>query len=87
MRKRLEILLTDQEMADIRVLASRNGISDKEWARQTLHLSCSEVSMIDGETKLNVIDRAAKYNFPTTDIDQMLSEIDQSYLSDLPAIF
>ncbi len=86
MSKRLDILLTDQEMADIRVLAGRKEISAKEWARQTLLLACSQVSMIDRETKLNAIDRAAKYNFPTADIDQMLSEIEQAYLSDLPAL-
>ena len=83
MSKRLQVLLPDQEMSDIQILAERAQMSVGEWVRQTLREARSRKSLKDPAEKLKAIRRAAEYNFPEVDIDQMLREIEQGYLSDL----
>lgn len=84
MSKRLQVLLPDQEMDEIQLLAGREHLTVGEWVRRTLREARSQKSMISRETKLRVIERASEYNFPTANIDQMLAEIEQGYLFDLP---
>jgi hypothetical protein len=81
MSKRLQVLLADEEMSDIRILAQREHVTVGEWVRRTLREARTHKSVKDPETKLKAIRRAAECNFPTADIDQMLREIEQGYLS------
>src|SRR5450759_4152654 len=81
MSKRLQVLLADQEMSDIQLLAQREHLSVGEWVRRTLRDARTHKSVKDPEAKLRAIRRAVEYNFPTADIDQMLREIEQGYLS------
>jgi hypothetical protein len=81
MSKRLQVLLADDEMADIRTLAQRERLTVGEWVRRTLREARSRQSVKDPAIKLEAIRRAAECNFPTADIDQMLREIEQGYLS------
>jgi len=46
-------------------------------SRRTLREARQQKSMRDPAVKLAAIRRAAEYNFPTADIHQMLSEIEQ----------
>ena len=84
MSKRLQVLMPDQEMDEIQLLASRQKLPVGEWVRRTLREARNAQSMIDPESKLRAIRSAAEYSFPTADIDQMLSEIAQGYPTDLP---
>jgi hypothetical protein len=79
MSKRLQVLLPDQEMSDIRRLAKRERLTVGEWVRRVLREARSSRSVIEPETKLKSIRQAAKYSFPTADIDQMLNEIERGY--------
>lgn len=79
MSKRLQVLLPDQEMADIQHLAKREQLTVGEWVRRTLREARSSRSLADPETKLRAIRRAAQHSFPTGDIEQMLAEIEQGY--------
>ena len=79
MRKRLQVLLPDPEMADIRSLAKRERLTVGEWVRRALRDARSSRPAIDPETKLKAVRRGAKYSFPTADIDRMLSEIERPY--------
>ena len=81
MSKRLQVLLADQEMSDIQVLAQREHLTVGEWVRRTLREARTHKSVKDPAAKLEAIRRAAEYNFPEVDIDQMLREIEQGYLS------
>ena len=76
MSKRLQVSLTDQEMADIRTLASHERLTVGEWVRRTLREAHTHQSVKDPEAKLKAIRRGAQYSFPTGDIDQILGEID-----------
>lgn len=73
--------MADQEMSDIQILAQREHLTVGEWVRRTLREARAQESVKDPAAKLEAIRRAAEYNFPEVDIDQMLREIEQGYLS------
>jgi hypothetical protein len=77
--KRLQVLLSDEEMKDIQRLARRERLTIGEWVRRTLREAQASKPLSDPETKLKAIRRAAKYSFPTAGIEQMLSEIERGY--------
>jgi hypothetical protein len=79
MSKRLQVLLPDQEMADIQRLARRERLTVGEWVRRTLREARQRKPVNDAETKLRAVRRAAKHSFPTGDIEQMLREIERGY--------
>jgi len=81
MSKRLQVLLPDQEMAEIERLARREKLTVGEWTRRVLREARAAKPSSDSETKLKAIRRAAAYSFPTGDIDQMLREIEKGYES------
>jgi len=78
--KRLQVLLPDAEMDDIRRIARREHITVGEWARRALRAARSKQAAGDPQAKLKVLREAVKYSFPTADIDQMLQEIERGYL-------
>jgi len=79
MSKRLQVLLPDQEMSDIQRWAKRERLTVGEWVRRVLREARSTRSVIEPETKLKSIRQAAKYAFPTADVEQMIGEIEQGY--------
>jgi hypothetical protein len=79
MSKRLQVLLPDAEMSDIRRLAKSERLTVGEWVRRTLRDARESRPVIDPETKLKAVRRGAKYSFPTADLEQMLSEIERGY--------
>jgi Ribbon-helix-helix protein, copG family len=79
MSKRLQVLIPDQEMADIQRLAKRERVPVSEWVRRVLREARARRPNIDPETKLKALRRAAEYSFPTADVNEMLSEIERGY--------
>jgi len=77
--KRLQVLLPDREMSDIQRLARRESLTVGEWVRRVLREARATRSVIEPESKLKAVRRAAQYSFPTADIEQMLSEIERGY--------
>ena len=66
-------------MSDIQRLAKRERLSVGEWVRRVLSEARTSRPTIEPETKLTSIRRAVKYSFPTSDIKEMLSEIERGY--------
>ena len=85
MSKRLQVLLADDEMSDIKLLAQRERLTVGEWVRRTLREVRNQKSVRDPAAKLAAIRRAVENPsaIPEVDIDQMLREIERGYLSDL----
>jgi hypothetical protein len=81
MSKRLQVLLPDQEMLDIQRLAKRERLTVGEWVRRALREARSARPASEPEAKLRSVRRAAKYSFPSADIEQMLAEIERGYSS------
>jgi hypothetical protein len=81
MTKRLQVLLPDPEYREIQKIARSRRISVAQWVRQALHEAKREEPLGDVSNKLEALRAAAKFEFPTADIEQMLAEIEQGYLS------
>jgi hypothetical protein len=79
MSKRLQVLLPDPDMEEIRRLARRERLTVGEWVRRTLREARSRQPVHEPQWKLKAVRKAAKYSFPTGDIDQMLAEIERGY--------
>jgi len=79
MSKRLQVLLPDSEMSDIRRLAKCERLTVGEWVRRALRDARASRPASDPETKLKAVRRGAKYSFPTADLEQMLSEIERGF--------
>jgi len=77
--KRLQVLLPDQEMAEIQRFARRERVTVGEWVRRVLREARTRQPVNDPEAKLKAVRKAARYSFPTADIEEMLSEIEQGY--------
>ena len=77
MSKRLQVLLEESELAEIRKLARRQRLSTAAWVRQALRAARRAEPGADAKKKLAVVRAAVAYSFPTADIDQMLREIEQ----------
>jgi len=80
MTKRLQVLLPDPEYREIQKIARSRRISVAQWVRQALRAAKREEPLGDVSNKLEALRAAAKFEFPTADIEQMLSEIEQGYL-------
>lgn len=80
MSKRLQVLLEEAELAEIRRAARLNRMTVAEWVRQALRRARREEPTSDARRKLAAVREAARGSYPTADIDQMLAEIERGYL-------
>ena len=83
MSKRLQVILNDTEYREVQRAARNRNMSVAEWVRQALLLARRREPSGALEKKLDAIRRAAQYEFPSGDIDQMLAEIETGYIRDL----
>ena len=75
----MQVLLGDEEFEEVRALASRQGLTLSEWARQVLRRARAEQPGGDRARKLAAVRAAARHSFPTADIEVMLEEIERGY--------
>jgi hypothetical protein len=79
MSKRLQVILDDSEMKEIRTIARRRRMTVAEWVRRALRAAKSEEPGADPHRKLQVLRAATAHSFPTADIDEILEQIEQGY--------
>ncbi len=80
MTKRLQVLFEDDEYRALQQSAREERMTVAEWVRQALRQArLSRRRAVD--TKLQAVARACRHQFPTTEIDAMLDEIEQGYLT------
>lgn len=79
MSTRLQVLLSERELREIRRAARQAGLTMSEWVRQTLREARSG-SPGDPARKLAAIRAAARHDFPSGDVEQMLAEIESGYV-------
>jgi hypothetical protein len=84
MSKRLQVLLDEAELREVREAADRQGVPVSEWVRRAMRDARRREPGGDLESKLRAMREAGRHEFPTADIDQMLAEIEQGYPKDLP---
>jgi predicted transcriptional regulator len=80
MSNRLQVILDDTEMRTIQAIAKRRRTTVAEWVRQALRAAQRQEPSIDAARKLVAVRSAARHEFPTADIEEMLREIEQGYL-------
>ena len=75
MVKRLQVLLSEDEYLEIQGVARRQRVTVAEWVRQALRKARDDrPGTVDA--KLRAIADAARHQFPTSDIETMLREIE-----------
>lgn len=81
MSKRLQVLLDEAELREIKRLARTQRLSVAAWVRQALR-SARGPTEADPTQKLAAIRAAARHSFPTGEIEQLLAQIEHGYLRD-----
>ena len=79
MSKRLQVILTDEEYEELRVVSSAAGMTVSEWVRQALRKMRRDHSLLEADGKIEAVRAAVKHEFPTGDIDTMLHDIESGY--------
>jgi hypothetical protein len=82
MAKRLQVILQDPEYREIQRMARSRRMSLAEWVRQALDLARRREPLGDVGKKLEVIRAGARHDYPVSDIDGMLAEIEKGYVPD-----
>jgi hypothetical protein len=75
MSKRLQVLLAEQELAEIRRLARRERLTVAAWVRRALDEARQQRPAGDPARKIASIRAAAGHDFPSGDIESMLADI------------
>jgi hypothetical protein len=84
MSKRLQVLMEETELAEIRRLAKRRNLTVAEWVREAIRSARRQRPTKDSGKKLAAVREAAKLEFPTADVRTMLAEIERGYGVDEP---
>ena len=80
MSTRLQVIMDDEELEEIRRVARRQRMTVSEWVRQALREQRRAEPVRDPERKLSVVREAAEHAYPTADIEEMLGEIESGYV-------
>jgi hypothetical protein len=76
MTKRLQVILNDREYREIQRVARSRRMSIAQWVRQALDLARRSETGAGVGKKLEAIRAAAWHDFPSADIDRMLTDIE-----------
>jgi hypothetical protein len=79
-KRRLQVILAEDEYREIERLARAHRMTVSEWVRRSLRRAGRDEPSIDADRKLASVRAAARHEFPTGDIEQMLREIERGYL-------
>lgn len=79
MTKRLQVLLDERELRELKRAARARRMTVAEWVRQALRAARQREPLGDASPKLDAIRRASRHTFPTADIEQMSEEIARGY--------
>jgi len=84
MSKRLQVVLDEKELREIRRAARRSRQTVSEWVRQVLRDARRRQPQRRPQRQLSLIRAAARHDFPAPEIEQMLEEIERGYLQERP---
>ena len=79
MTTRLQVLLEEEELAEIREIARRQRTTVSEWVRQALRSARRQQPRAEIERKLAAVRAAVGHDHPTADVDVMIQEIERGY--------
>ncbi len=79
MTKRLQVLLDDEELAEIQAIARRRRQTTAAWVRDALRVARNAAEYPAPEVKLRAVREASSHAYPVSDIDDLLAEIERGY--------
>lgn len=82
MSRRLQVLLDEDELNEIKQAARERHQTVAEWVRVALREARRSQPLRPAERKLAVVRAASRHEFPTADIEGMLAEIERGYSSE-----
>ncbi len=82
MSVRLQVLLDEEELQEVRILAKEEKITVSSWVRRAIQHEKKERPGVALRKKLEIIQKLSKYNFPVHDYKDMAAEIDSGYLKE-----
>ncbi|MBU6367682.1 MAG: antitoxin [Gemmatimonadetes bacterium] len=74
MGTRLQVILEDDELAEIRQVAAAQRMTVAEWVRQALRRARATEPRLVAEQKLRVVRESARYGYPSGDIAELLDQ-------------
>jgi hypothetical protein len=77
--KRLQVLLEDDELVEIKRAARRRRQSVAEWVRTALRQARDQDGGRPPAAKLQALREGSAHAFPAGSIDEMLEEIERGY--------
>lgn len=80
MSKRLQVIMGDDEFREIELAAAEESTTVSAWVRQALRRSRRATASGDVDAKLAALRAGMRHDFPTADVDSMLSDIERGYL-------
>lgn len=75
MSTRLQVVMSEGELEEIRMAAEHERMTVSEWVRQSLRRAREQGPQRSPRGKLEALEAATAHTFPTADIEQMLEEI------------
>ena len=82
MSTRLQVVVGDEELEMIRQSAKAHRQTVSDWVRRALRAAEKEYPSVDAGRKVQVVREAVTHNYPTTDVTNMLGEIERGYAGD-----
>jgi hypothetical protein len=82
MSTRLQVLMDDAELREIKKIAKRERMTVAEWVRRALADARRRSAVGGASRKFEVLRAAARHDFPTGPIESMLEEIERGYATD-----
>ena len=79
MSTRLQVVMDDAELREIRQAARRHRMTVAEWVRQALRTARRRQDVAPADRKLQAVREATRHQYPAADIGEMLSEIERGY--------
>ena len=74
MSTRLQVVLDEEELLEIKQAAEAQRLTVAEWVRQALRKARALEPRYLAEHKLRVVRESAGYGYPTADIDTLLDQ-------------
>lgn len=84
MTKRLQVLLEEDELAEIRRAAGRRRLTVAEWVRSALRLARAAEAGRPAAEKLRAVRAAASHAYPTGSVEDLLAEVERGYAGSNP---
>lgn len=82
MSTRLQVVLDDEELLEIKQAAAAQRLTVAEWVRQALRRARAGEPRYLADHKLRVVRESAQYGYPTGDIGTLLDETARGRLSE-----